>query len=63
MIRSQSALQLGRPDAAAAAIQPVLDLPVERRISWIRKRLSHFDELLVSKPYHGSSAIQSLTRN
>ncbi|MFY1632954.1 helix-turn-helix domain-containing protein [Solwaraspora sp. WMMB335] len=44
-------LQLGQLDAAAAAVRPVLDLPRERHISWIRKRLNRFADMLLQKPY------------
>jgi len=47
-------LQLGQLDAADAAIRPILDLPPERQISWIRKRLARFADMLRRDPYDGS---------
>ncbi len=47
-------LQLGQLDAAAAAIRPILDLPPERQISWIRKRMGRFNGLLHREPFTGS---------
>ena len=47
-------LQLGQLDAAAAAIRPILDLPPERQISWIYKRMARFTSLLHSAPFTGS---------
>jgi hypothetical protein len=44
-------LQLGQLDAATAAIRPILDLPAERQISWIRKRLARFAGMLRDEPY------------
>jgi hypothetical protein len=44
-------LQLGQLDAARAAIRPILDLPAERQISWIRKRLARFAGMLRDEPY------------
>lgn len=53
-------LQLGQLDAAAAAVRPVLDLPAERQISWIRKRLARFAGLLRNPPYDRSPEATSL---
>lgn len=47
-------LQLGQLDAATAAIRPILDLPTERQISWIRKRLARFAGILRDQRYAGS---------
>jgi tetratricopeptide (TPR) repeat protein len=47
-------LQLGQLDAAAAAIRPILDLPPERQISWIYKRMARFTGLLHRPPFCGS---------
>jgi tetratricopeptide (TPR) repeat protein len=47
-------LQLGQLDAATHAVRPILDLPAERQISWIRKRLARFAGMLRDEPYTGS---------
>jgi tetratricopeptide (TPR) repeat protein len=49
-------LQLGQLDAAADAVRPILDLPPERQISWIRKRLARFAGILRDDRYAGSHA-------
>ena len=53
-------LQLGDLDAAAAAIRPILDLPADRQISWIKKRLGRFVGMLRTEPYTGSVAADDL---
>ncbi|NJC63156.1 hypothetical protein HC028_01305 [Planosporangium flavigriseum] len=47
-------LQLRQFDVATAAIRPILDLPPERQISWIRKRLGRFAGMLRQEPYDKS---------
>jgi tetratricopeptide (TPR) repeat protein len=47
-------LQLGELDGGMAAIRPILDLPEERKISWIGKRLDRFRGMLTQQPYQGS---------
>jgi tetratricopeptide (TPR) repeat protein len=44
-------LKLAELDGAHEAIRPILDLPPERRISWIGKRLEQFASLLSRQPY------------
>jgi transcriptional regulator with XRE-family HTH domain len=44
--------QLNDLQAAVAYLEPILDLPPDRRISWIRKRMARVVELLKAKPYH-----------
>jgi transcriptional regulator with XRE-family HTH domain len=46
-------LQLGELDRAIAAVRPVLGLPQESRISWIRMRLGRFGRLMRLR-YSGS---------
>lgn len=46
-------LKLGRVEEATAAVRPVLDLPGERRISWIRKRIGRMAEMLAAKRFAG----------
>ncbi|MBB5873657.1 transcriptional regulator with XRE-family HTH domain [Allocatelliglobosispora scoriae] len=53
-------LQLRDLDAAAAAIRPVLDLPAERQISWIGKRLSRFAAMLHSGGFASSPGAADL---
>jgi hypothetical protein len=53
-------LQLGDLEAATAAIRPILDLPAERQISWIKKRLGRFAGMLRSEPFTGSAAADDL---
>ncbi|MFC1416524.1 helix-turn-helix domain-containing protein [Streptacidiphilus cavernicola] len=48
-------LQLGELDGGMSAIRPILDLPEERKISWIGKRLDRFSDMLTNPPFHGSS--------
>lgn len=47
-------LQLGQLDAASVVIRPVLDLPQERQISWIHKRLRRVAAMLRNGPYRRS---------
>ncbi|WP_019033140.1 hypothetical protein [Salinispora arenicola] len=53
-------LQIGNLDSATAAIRPILDLPADRQISWIKKRLGRFAAMLRRDPYRGSSAAGDL---
>jgi transcriptional regulator with XRE-family HTH domain len=52
--RGTAYLQLRQLDAANTAIRPILELPPERQISWIRKRLTRFAHMLRHEPYDGS---------
>ncbi|BFU47115.1 hypothetical protein [Krasilnikovia sp. MM14-A1004] len=53
-------LLLGDLDAATTAIRPILDLPADRQISWIKKRLGRFAGMLRTEPYTGSPAADDL---
>ncbi|MEO3776313.1 helix-turn-helix domain-containing protein [Micromonospora sp. B11E3] len=53
-------LQLGQLDAATAAVRPILELPPERQISWIHKRLDRFDAMLLGPRYAGSHEASEL---
>jgi tetratricopeptide (TPR) repeat protein len=53
-------LQLGRLDAAADAVRPILDLPSERQISWVRRRLGRLGDLLRNGRYAGSHEAMEL---
>ncbi|MBI1759182.1 MAG: helix-turn-helix transcriptional regulator [Actinobacteria bacterium] len=53
-------LQLGDLDAAAIAVRPILDLPPERQISWIKKRLDRLGSLLRAAPFHGAASANDL---
>lgn len=46
-----AAVHLRDLDRAEAALAPILDLPPERRISWIGKRLARVSDLLGQPPY------------
>jgi hypothetical protein len=47
-------VQLGDLDGAAEAVAPILDLPPERQISWITKRLGGLADRLDAHMYAGS---------
>jgi hypothetical protein len=49
--------QMGELEGAAEAVSPVLDLPAERHISWISKRLRRLGRI-VSERFPGSSLAQ-----
>lgn len=53
-------VQLGDLDAASNAVRPILDLPPERQISWIRKRLARFAGLLRDDRFTRSREAASL---
>ena len=55
-----AAVQLGELDRAAAMLTPVLALPAERRISWLRKRVTRVDELLGADRFAGSDEADAL---
>lgn len=59
--RGTALLRLGELDEAATALRPVLDLPPERRISWIGKRLTRVADILGAKQYAGSTLAQATT--
>jgi hypothetical protein len=46
-----AALQLRNLEAAVHILEPILGLPEDRRISWIRKRLLRISDLLAAPPY------------
>jgi transcriptional regulator with XRE-family HTH domain len=48
-----ASLQLHDLEQAAAWLEPILGLPEEQRISWIRKRMARVAVLLSEKPYEG----------
>lgn len=56
---STARLQLGELDGAVDALRPILDLPAERRISWITKRLDNVVSILTASPYDHSPAARS----
>lgn len=47
-------VRLGELDRAASALAPVLALPSERRISWLRRRVAEIVDLLEEHRYQGS---------
>jgi len=53
-------LQLGDVDAAGAALRPVLDLPTDRQISWITKRVGRVGDLLREPQFENSVAAGEL---
>jgi len=53
-------LKVGKLDEAAAAIRPVLDLPPERRISWINKRIGRMADILGAKRFTGTRKAEQL---
>ncbi|WBB98609.1 helix-turn-helix transcriptional regulator [Solwaraspora sp. WMMA2080] len=53
-------LKVGKLDEAAAAVRPVLDLPPERRISWIHKRVGRMAEILGTKRFAGTWKAEQL---
>lgn len=52
--------RLGELDAAAAMLAPVLGLPPERRISWLRRRVADVADHLGAPRYSGSTAAAEL---
>lgn len=53
-------VRLGDLDAASAAVRPILDLPEERRISWIHRRLKDLAERLGTASYRSTPEAISL---
>jgi len=53
-------LQLGELDATYTALRPVLELPKERQISWIKKRMTRIASMLNAERYRGSSLAKEL---
>lgn len=49
-------LKLGEIDGAMAAVRPIIDLPPERQISWIRNRIGELANILDSDRFRNSSA-------
>lgn len=58
-------IRLGDIDAGMNAVQPILDLPVDRQISWITRRLAELASLIAHGPYghtrRGKAAYEQLT--
>jgi len=50
-------LKLGDVDEAMEAVAPVMELPMERRTSWMRKRVANLRELLSDKRFKGLRSI------
>jgi transcriptional regulator with XRE-family HTH domain len=53
-------LHLGDLDEAARAVAPILDLPADRKISWITKRLHQLVDELDAQAYADSSSTRDL---
>jgi hypothetical protein len=54
-----ASVQLHELEQAAAWLEPILGLPEEQRISWIRKRMARVAVLLAEKPYeHDTLAVE-----
>jgi hypothetical protein len=53
-------LQLGEIDGALEAVRPVLELPADRQISWIRKRVGTLADILSQDRYRGSASAASV---
>lgn len=53
-------VNLGEVDGAREALGPILDLPEDRRISWIQKRMARVAHLLGDAPYDKSPLASSL---
>ena len=53
-------VKLGEVDGAAAVLRPIFDLPPERRISWIAKRMQRIGEMLEAQRYSRSPVAISL---
>lgn len=49
-------LKLGEVAGAMEAVMPIIELPEERQISWIRKRIGELEPLLTDKRFGGSVA-------
>jgi len=48
-------LLLGELDRAVDWLAPILDLPADRRSSWIRKRMARVDGMLAAPPFAGDA--------
>lgn len=55
-----SYVRLAEIDAAAAALTPVLALPTEQRISWLRRRVGEIGDLLDDERFRGSPGVVEL---
>lgn len=53
-------VKLADLDAATTALAPVLALPAERRISWLRNRIDEIGELLTAPAFAGSASVAEL---
>jgi hypothetical protein len=47
-------LKLGEVDGAMAAVRPIIDLPADRQISWIRKRIGELSDILADDRFLNS---------
>jgi hypothetical protein len=47
-------VKLGEVDGAATVLRPIFDLPPERRISWIAKRMQRVGDMLNTQHYSRS---------
>ena len=55
-----AAVQLHDVEEVAVLLAPILDLPPERRISWIRKRMGRVAGLLLEPPFAGDALADEL---
>ncbi|WP_109507373.1 helix-turn-helix domain-containing protein [Nocardioides speluncae] len=53
-------VQLGELEGTRDALAPILDLPEDRRISWIKKRMGRIVTILDEPPYNGSPQAKNL---
>ncbi|GAA1808100.1 hypothetical protein GCM10009682_32380 [Luedemannella flava] len=53
-------LQLHQLEGAVAALAPILDLPEDRKLSWIGKRLARIAEILAAAPYTNDPVAREL---
>jgi len=60
--RATALLRLGDIDAAMNAVRPVLELPEERRISWLAKRVNNLASILSRDPRFSGSRIAASAR-
>ena len=48
-------IKLGEIDGGMDAVRPIMELPEERQISWIRKRIGDLGQLLTDERFHKSA--------
>jgi hypothetical protein len=48
-------LKLGEIEGAMESVRPIMELPEERQISWIRKRIADLADVLDDDKFHGST--------